>query len=329
MSSYAVASVLQVAFEVLMDSFGNTSMLAAMNEPAKYKSKLLCLMTAFCRFGKAWEKHKGDDMPEEEDLPVLLSGVAKGVCVLLTPFPEDGAGAEDLQKVLNYTGTNSLILATYRDILAKQTFWVRQTQELITKGSATMMLGPKMKELQTLLQDPGSVSASLINECTGHLPDFRKRMRSGSTTEFEKVFLSQLSASAEEFLKKPSSLSLASALLDGLQLFAQAKGVLQMVAKLDSMRAGQMPKLAYEDLKAVLSRYPAPSAETAVPSDCLTKKLKEVSDMLSQVDPSLAGELLPCFRPMAYWSFRQVRVQFQVPWCNLRSFLVLVYSKVS
>ena len=286
-------------------------MMQAMNEPGKYKGKLLELMTAFAALSNHYEVNS--DSPKDDDVPVMLGRIAKAICLLLTPFPKHGCPA-DLQAAQAFKGTN-VIMITFRDLLLKHPWWQKACNDLVNKGAATTLYQAKLSEFLQRLESNEQLDAAFIKEVACELPQMKTKMRAGCTDALEKLFLAKLQKTCEEFLCGTSltgSMGMLEAIASGLALFQQSKGVLQLSNKLMAYKENNLNKLACMELKELCSSYPESQSDLPVPDTAASRKetVSRVLEMCNQVE--LDSETLKEMKRLAYWIFRGVSLQFQV-----------------
>ena len=295
-----------------MDTFGCQAVMQAMNEPNKFRGKLLELMTHFANLSEDYVQHFQDEA-REDDLPVLLGMVARAVCILLTPYPQFGAPA-DVSALGEYKN-GSVVIGTFKQILSQHTFWLNRCNELVSKGAATTTFQPKMEKYEEALESGLELDAVYIKEIVDTFPEMKNKMRPGCTDQLEKlltVFLQKQTCQILNNVDTTTSVSMLEAICNGLTTFQQVKGFLQLTCKLQSYKEANLNKLACEEIRLICNKYPEPRADLPVPDTPESRKqiLDRISDMLAQVAPH--DDLLQDLKSVGYWIFRGLALHFEV-----------------
>lgn len=302
--------------ECIVESFGCQAFLAGLADPSKNKVRLTILLQRFAELHDAFTGWMSEQELEMESCPTLsqamnrINIITKGLLAMLSVVPcKHGSTAADANILRSYTG-NHLLEATVRDLIKGNKIWTSYFDDLVSKGAATITMGPELIEMSSKLEGEDHLSAQTLRQCASRLPVMKKAMRQGATQNAEKLLFKKVTLMAKEIEGTSGlSLSLLDAVVEALNMFRETTGTLQLLSKVDAYRRQNLSSLSCMEVGKQLALYP--NIQTSdVPEDGLWPRLQDLLNAMRQLE-ELDEEVLPSLKNAMVWHFRVLSGSFE------------------
>lgn len=239
----------QAAGECLAESFGNTSFVNAIAEADKQKGKLKTILQEFLRVQENFAQVAAVDSSGSADSSEAakpfaaaferMENICKGLLALLCVEPS--YQAIHCTNLRGYKG-DDLTLLSIKESLTTLPFWMKLYDDFVTKGVQTSKLHPTLVQVSKSLDvgDTAAISDKSLREAVEQIPSMKKMMRSGATSEVEKLLYQALLGEAKAIIagERPTlSMSRLDIVISGLGMYRDASGTLQTLQKLDAFKA--------------------------------------------------------------------------------------------
>lgn len=295
-----------------MESFGNHAFLQACQDVNKNKSKLTTFLQAFHSVCKKYASAVENDVSLSEgrlgESMGRITICVKGLLSLVSVSFSDASSSHSLR---SYDG-ECLFMMTLKDLLCNPQ-WTRLFDDLVSKGSGTLLHTEELLKLEENMAKE-DISAEDFSACVTRLPILKRAMRAGSTSQLEKVLYKRLVTAGQRLIadqhEKPQ-MSLVSVVTNGLHLFRETQGVLQLIGKIDAWKQTNMVSLACSELAAIGDVYmEARHNHDEIPEDNYMPALQKLLEGIRQLD-TLSLDILSSLQHVFWWHFRVLAKNFE------------------